>query len=307
MTGGVAMRIGVIGYGSAGRRHVRNLLARGESMNIVAYDAFLREDDVNIEQSLGHGASMESCDRLGDFLDCTPYDAVIIATPARFHTRYLRLMGELRIPSLVEKPLTDAAGLPELERAFKARRELFKGPPYRVGYNWLWHLGVEAMRQAIPRPTEIDVSLETNMAMWPGRDYASPIFECSHELAVLDDWIGALTLEACGSGWALGRAVSSGCRWYFSWRDRAPNDATHGRTWVVRGQDGSRRVFAFSPDSEETAESYRRMLDEFLVVVRDRKPRKPRLLEPRNGITAGLRIARLCAEIERRERENQSS
>lgn len=85
------MKIGIVGYGSIGSRHAVNAAALGHE--VIVYDPMLRRD-VTFERNI-----YESC------------DAVVIASPTRFHDQGIRACVERGVPVLVEKPIALAEGL----------------------------------------------------------------------------------------------------------------------------------------------------------------------------------------------------
>lgn len=86
------MKVGVVGYGSIGSRHARNLLALGHE--VLVYDPVLQPSArVKFERNI-----YESC------------DAVVIATPTLHHPAGLRACVERGKHVLIEKPLARSIG-----------------------------------------------------------------------------------------------------------------------------------------------------------------------------------------------------
>ena len=97
------MRFGLIGYGSIGKRHVKNLLALGN-------------DDIILLRSKGAGneLGLPEVNSLDALLYEKP-DAVLLANPSSKHFEYLSALIPQNIDLLVEKPLvTDAFDLNQL-------------------------------------------------------------------------------------------------------------------------------------------------------------------------------------------------
>lgn len=84
------MKVGVVGHGSIGARHASNLKTLGHE--VVVYDP-IGPNDVKFERNI--------------YEDC---EAVIIATPTRFHEQGLRGCIERGRHVLVEKPISFATG-----------------------------------------------------------------------------------------------------------------------------------------------------------------------------------------------------
>ena len=117
------MKFGVIGYGSIGKRHVRNLLALGQNDIVL-----LRKIDSGNEHGLVEIKGMQ------EFLDAQP-DAVIIANPTSMHGEYPTQILPLDIHVLVEKPLV--ATLEELQ-SLQEQLVNFKGIGM-TAYNMRFH------------------------------------------------------------------------------------------------------------------------------------------------------------------------
>lgn len=103
------MRIGILGYGSIGSRHGRNLVALGHK--VIIHDPAMAESlpkDEVIKQS----------------------DAVVIASPTSEHLNDIRLCGKK--PCFVEKPYGNS--IPKGVSPW-----MMKHPPLMVGYNMRFH------------------------------------------------------------------------------------------------------------------------------------------------------------------------
>jgi len=91
------MKIGVIGYGSIGKRHVHNLLDLGQE------DIFLLRT-----QDFGNEYDLPEVNSLDAVLNETP-DAVVLCNPTSMHYEFLEVLLPLNIDILVEKPLVSKA------------------------------------------------------------------------------------------------------------------------------------------------------------------------------------------------------
>lgn len=160
------MRVLVVGYGSMGRRHAANALALGHEVGV--HDT----DNERRSQALSSGY-VSANDRW-----LAGVDAVVVATPASQHAQAMR--DWWATPMLVEKPL--AASAAEIEALVCQPSDVF------VGYNWRWHPEVVSAVAANPLPDSIELWCHTRMTDWPGRGYADPLLECSHEIDTLCRW-----------------------------------------------------------------------------------------------------------------------
>ena len=87
------MKIGVIGYGSIGKRHCENLIHLGHTDITL-----LRMQKNNNELELAETVSIENFFK-------TKYDFIIISTPSSLHFEYLKKIIPENINVLVEKPV----------------------------------------------------------------------------------------------------------------------------------------------------------------------------------------------------------
>ena len=158
------MNIGVIGCGSIGSRHARNLVALGHRPWL--YDV----------RPVGQPATGCTITNRLDDLACH-VEAVLICTPAHTHTSVLRQLGECGYagPVFVEKPICDTLA------DAKDWRD-WPHPVVMVGYNLRFHHALLALRASVRRPTAGEFYLDCDMRQWPGRDYGMILTEGSHEL-----------------------------------------------------------------------------------------------------------------------------
>lgn len=174
------MRVLVLGFGSMGQRHAANLAALGHEIGVQDSDR-----DRN-QQAAAAGYVMPDKVWLADI------SAVVIATPADQHAAQIATWRET--PMLIEKPLA-------LRTSDLSVRPLEAW----VGYNWRYHPQVLALRAAIAgNDVCVHFSCFTNINTWPGRRYAHPILECSHELDLVRWWRGGKDSDI----WAIRRGES---------------------------------------------------------------------------------------------------
>lgn len=175
------MNVLLIGHGSIGKRHRRNLTHLGH--HVVTCDTVER------------GVSYDDLHRA---LQSETIDAAVVATPARAHTDQLIALGAYNIPTLVEKPLADS---------LTAAQEAVANQYVQVGYNWRYHHHILEFRYAVATldsalgvlgDSYLHFTCNTSLADWPGKDYTYPLLECSHEIDLLR-WMrgGPIALESC--------------------------------------------------------------------------------------------------------------
>jgi predicted dehydrogenase len=110
---------------------------------------------------------------------------VMICTPASTHEAVAEqlLAFGYRGPLFVEKPI-----------ALRSDAEVFKSWPHpttMVGYNWRFHRDLQGVAMfAAHERAHIHATCHTDMRTWPGAGYADPVFECSHEIELVCEWLG---------------------------------------------------------------------------------------------------------------------
>lgn len=94
--------VGVLGVGEMGRRHAENL------RRLVPHAELVAVADVNAERARQTASELEienSFSSLESLLECKKLDAVIIATPDKFHAPAVRAVAAAGKDMLCEKPL----------------------------------------------------------------------------------------------------------------------------------------------------------------------------------------------------------
>ncbi|NQV02798.1 MAG: Gfo/Idh/MocA family oxidoreductase, partial [Bacteroidia bacterium] len=127
------MKIGVIGYGSIGNRHIRNLISLGCN-------------DIVLLRTIGSGNEygLPEFSVFGDFV-AAGVDAVILANPTGMHITFLGRLLQLNINTLVEKPLVATLDdLKYLERQLK----IYSGFGM-TAYNMRFHPAVKEAKMVI--------------------------------------------------------------------------------------------------------------------------------------------------------------
>ena len=191
------MKVAVIGCGSIGARHARNLKMLGHEPELADLDGQrTRELAVDLCREFSHtvwDSERQDVWRIPTIRMCNEQtvggpDAVMICTPAHTHTSILlqlRVLGYSG-PLFVEKPICDL---------FDTRTwNDWPHPTTMVGYQLRYHPVIEAMR-ALPRIDAGTFRLECDMRTWPGQAYGDFLSECSHEVDVAL-YLGANRLTA---------------------------------------------------------------------------------------------------------------
>jgi predicted dehydrogenase len=167
-TEGGIVRVLIIGYGSAGRRHAANARSLGHEVGVQDTDSERCWD------AAADGYVMPDDDWLVEV------DAVVVATPASQHVQAMR--DWWATPMLVEKPLATSVSEVEHFKLVHPSHDVF------VGYNWRYHQEVRGFRTRFRRADDLLLTCGSDMATWPGRSYAEPLLEMSHEIDLLRWW-----------------------------------------------------------------------------------------------------------------------
>src|SRR5258707_715159 len=99
--------VGVLGVGEMGRRHAENL------RHLVPQAKLVAVADLAAERARRAAAELEidnSYGSLEDMLDCKGLDAVVIATPDKFHASAVKAVAAAGKDMLCEKPLALTLG-----------------------------------------------------------------------------------------------------------------------------------------------------------------------------------------------------
>jgi len=122
------MRVGVLGLGSIGARHAKNILDMGHQ--VIGFDPNLS----------GHVVGITEVATMEEFYG-QEYDAVVIASPSSLHTRHKMIIQE-NPPILIEKPI----GTSEMDVDILQQTPLGN---VRVGNNLRFHPCVKWAKNAI--------------------------------------------------------------------------------------------------------------------------------------------------------------
>ncbi len=199
------MRALVVGGGSIGRRHLRNLKTLGvESLALV-------ETDLSRRQAVADELSLVGFSRLQDGLDWSP-NVVIVATPTNLHTEQTLEVVRAGFPIFVEKPLSHTqAGLPEIAQLVESQKIASL-----VGCNMRFHPGPVKVKQLLEegrlgRVLFARVHTGSYLPDWrPNTDYrrnysarvetgGGCILDCIHEIDLARWYLGEVDSVFCSS------------------------------------------------------------------------------------------------------------
>jgi myo-inositol 2-dehydrogenase/D-chiro-inositol 1-dehydrogenase len=136
------VNVGLIGAGRIGSFHAETVARRLVDAELIAIADPAPGAAAKLADKLGVDGSYAD---LGDLLSHPGLDAVIIATPARFHTNVLVQAAEADKAIFCEKPM--ALTLEDADRAIAAARSA--GVPLQVGFNRRWDQAFAEGRAAI--------------------------------------------------------------------------------------------------------------------------------------------------------------
>lgn len=207
----MSRRIAVVGLGSIGRRHLRNLRDLCPDATI----AVCRLSDESKSADIPTYANM-ICHSLDELIQFAPH-AAIIATPASTHERIASALVASEIHVLIEKPLTtDARSAARLQATIKASNVVAM-----VGYNLRFLPGLQLIKKTIDQGqlgNILSVRAEVGQYLpdWrPDQDYRQSVsanaelgggalLELSHELDYLL-WLFGLPLQVIATGGNTGQ------------------------------------------------------------------------------------------------------
>lgn len=167
----------VIGCGSIGSRHARNLRMLGAEVGL--FDTDISSMAARLSTAITLMTPFEELHAATAWAD-----AIVIASPAKCHVNHLGIAIGARKPTFIEKPVALTASETVRELAGIADRWEV---PVQVGYNLRFHELWRSLRGAVLNhgvgiPDRGDFSIVSNMETWPGMSYADALAECSHEI-----------------------------------------------------------------------------------------------------------------------------
>ena len=177
----------IIGTGSAGKRHARNLQSMG--CEVSCMDP--RQDRLDELKAEGIKAVATFTD-LGEALSRDgAFDAVVVASPPIFHVDQCLAALERGLPVLLEKPVSpDLAGCLKLHQAV-----VDSGVPLLLGYTWRWWKPLAKVKQLIDQEVVgqlryVKFTMAAHLADWHPWERYQDFFMASSELgggALLDE------------------------------------------------------------------------------------------------------------------------
>jgi predicted dehydrogenase len=199
----IEMKVLVVGGGSIGKRHLRNLKALGVQQLALA------ETDADRRRAIAVEFSVREFPSLEDGLRWPP-DFAVLATPTHLHLEQSLLVARSGIPIFVEKPLSHTAvGLSELTQLVERKRLASM-----VGCNLRFHPGPAQVKQwlrenRIGRVLFARVQTGSYLPEWrPGTDYRDNyaareetgggcILDCIHEIDLARWYLGEVRELFC--------------------------------------------------------------------------------------------------------------
>jgi predicted dehydrogenase len=182
------MKMLVVGCGSIGRRHIKNILSLGHGAVGVDLNAEYRGW---VEQNLG----IKAYGGVKEAIDAERPHACLVCTPPSTHITIANLAIENGLHAFIEKPLSNS--LDGIEKLIeKAKKKNLK---IAVGYNLRFNKGVRKVRElldsgAIGKPLHARIIVAQYLPDWrPWQDYRKSysssrkmgggvLLDCSHEL-----------------------------------------------------------------------------------------------------------------------------
>lgn len=257
------MRIGVIGLGSIGKRHVANLLELGHE--VMGFD-----ERITTEAWTAKG--------IGLLYNWKP-EAVVICTPPASHAALAIEAMHHGCHCFIEKPIVHRG----LESATVLAVAKSKGLHLAVGYQLRWQL------DSVGFHADKDIVWECsqNMAEWPSQYQKDVLGEFSHEIdaaVFVNGPVEKLTARESVYGWVIQmRHLSCVSTILIN-----PRATSYSRTASIGSQD----IWTFSTDENDLA--YKRELQAFLNVCQG-QPWDERLCSGAEA-THTVRIIEACRE-----------
>jgi len=181
----------IIGTGSAGKRHARNLYSLGCAVSCMdprrdrldefaAEEIRLRSVFTDLEDAFSSGRS---------------FDGVVVASPPGYHVEQAISALRRGVPVLLEKPVS-----PDLSSSLELQKTVHEcGVPLLLGYTWRWWpplSKVKALvgRQVVGRLRYVKFTMSAHLADWHPWERYQDFFMASRALgggALLDEshWV----------------------------------------------------------------------------------------------------------------------
>ena len=197
----------IVGSGSVGRRHARNLSALGCCISCMDPREDRREELAGETPVIKAHATMESA------LNGARMDGVVIGSPTAFHVEQSTAALKAGLPVLLEKPV--AIELAEAEALSRTVAEA-SGSADRLlmGYTWRWWPPLARVREllaegAIGRLLHVQFHMSAHLADWHPWERYQDFFMASRALgggALLDEshWIDLMLWLVGKPDWVVG-------------------------------------------------------------------------------------------------------
>jgi predicted dehydrogenase len=175
----------IVGAGSVGKRHLRNLAALGCAVSAMDPRGDRLEEAAGEVALRGRFATLEAA------LDAGGVDGVVICSPPKFHVAQSIACLERGIPVLLEKPVAPTLA-PSLELEAAVART---GTPLLLGYTYRWWPALRALRDRVRAgeagtPLHARCVMSAHLADWHPWERYQDFFMASAELgggALLDE------------------------------------------------------------------------------------------------------------------------
>ena len=157
----MAPHILIIGSGSVGKRHARNLAALGCRISCVDPRAERRAELAAETPVVGSYATEEAAMRAGGL------DGVVVASPTAYHPANTVAALEAKLPVLLEKPVAKSAA----EAKIMLQAEQTAGVPVLLGYTWRWWPPLKRVRElldgsAVGKLRHVQFHMSAHLADW---------------------------------------------------------------------------------------------------------------------------------------------
>ena len=132
----------ILGCGSIGKRHIKNLLSINPSFMIDCYDPNPKMmNKINKNKNIQKLSSLPTT--------TLQYDCVLICTPPSSHVKLAKFVARFHTPTFLEKPLaSNSSGIKSLEKIVKKNKILFF-----VGYNFRFNDGILKVKELVDKKT----------------------------------------------------------------------------------------------------------------------------------------------------------
>jgi predicted dehydrogenase len=194
----MAPHILIIGAGSVGKRHARNLAVLGCRISCVDPRADRRAELAAETPVVGAHATAEEALQAGELY------GVVVASPTGYHPANTIAALEAKLPVLLEKPVAKTAA----EAATMLAAQKRSGVPVLLGYTWRWWPPLRRMRALLDEKTigtlrHVQFHMSAHLADWHPWEPYQEFFMASAAQgggALLDEshWIDLMV-------WLLGR------------------------------------------------------------------------------------------------------